>query len=268
MTKQNQKDERTIRFFPVENDAPCTLTLEQIAGYNENGYVKPLDVFTAEEADTNRRYFDSLLKDTLKEGKNAYSINGYHTRCAPIWDVVTHPKILDYVEDVLGPNFVCWGTHYFCKLPHDEKSVPWHQDASYWPLTPSKTATVWLAIDDADVTNSAMKVISGSHRYGHLDFTTATHEEQVVLNQKVTDAEGYGAVEYIALKAGQISLHSDLLIHGSDPNHSDRQRCGLTIRYAPVNVRTLSNWNRNSIWCRGEDRSGHWVNIPCPEDAR
>jgi non-haem Fe2+, alpha-ketoglutarate-dependent halogenase len=264
MPNQSWQDQRVLQFFPAENDAPRALTATQLASYNENGYIKPLEVFTEKEADENRRYFDRLLEETLKDGKNSYAINGYHTRCAPIWDIVTHPRILDYVEDILGSNFVAWGTHYFCKLPHDEKSVPWHQDASYWPLTPSKTVTVWLAIDDADRQNSAMKVISGSHRHGHLDFSTATPDEKVVLNQKVTDAENYGDVAYIELKAGQISLHSDLIVHGSDPNASARRRCGLTIRYAPVEVRTLQDWNNRSVWCRGEAPSGHWANIPRP----
>ena len=263
-----QDEGRVLQFFPTINDNPQVLTREQIEGFNEKGYIKPIDIFTKKEADENRRYLDALLRQTHKDGRNSYSINGYHATHASIWDITTHPRILDYVEDILGPNFVCWGTHYFCKLPRDPKAVQWHQDASYWPLTPSKTVTVWLAIDDADRENSAMKVISGSHLYGHLDFKHAEPGEQVVLSQRVTDAESYGEVEHFELKAGQMSLHSDMLIHGSDPNESDRRRCGLTIRYAPVEVRTLTNWNGKSIWCRGEDPSGHWVNLLRPEEGR
>src|SRR6185369_15209394 len=121
----------------------------------------PLDVYTPAEADSNRLYFDRLLEGVLakNDGRDAYSINGYHRQCAGLWDIVMNPRILDYVEDLLGPNIVAWGTHYFCKMPHDPRPVPWHQDASYWPLTPSKTVTVWLAIDDSDVENSAMMVV-------------------------------------------------------------------------------------------------------------
>ena len=85
-------------------------------------------------------------------GGNSYSVNGYHERSRMIYDLVKNPLILEYVQDLLGPNVVAWGTHYFCKLPGDGKSVSWHQDASYWPLTPSKTVTVWLAIDAAECT--------------------------------------------------------------------------------------------------------------------
>ena len=45
------------------------------------------------------------------------------------------------------------------------------------------------------------------------------------------------------LKAGEISLHDDGLLHGSDANNSNRRRCGVTMRFAPVNVKAdLSIW--------------------------
>lgn len=262
---QERKDERILRFFPVENDHPKRLTREQIRQFNEKGHLFPFDIYSGEEAAANRRYFDGLLEQTRKNGLDAYSINGYHTQCAGLWDVVTNPGILECVGDLLGSHFVCWGTHYFCKEALDPKSVPWHQDASYWPLTPSKTVTVWLAIDDADRENSAMKVIAGSHLHGHLRFTQAKPGEKVVLGQKVENAESYGEIVHLELKAGQISLHSDLLVHGSDSNRSTRRRCGLTLRYAPVDVRSTAGWNKESILCRGEDSSKYWANVPRPE---
>jgi ectoine hydroxylase-related dioxygenase (phytanoyl-CoA dioxygenase family) len=55
-------------------------------------------------------------------------------------------------------------------MPGDGKAVAWHQDASYWPLSPSRAVTVWLAIDDATVDNAAMRFLAGSHHHGHLTF--------------------------------------------------------------------------------------------------
>lgn len=262
-----EKRGRDLSFHPVRNDAPNKLSSVQIAHFNEYGFIFPLDVFDSSGVQANRAYFDALLEqiDRADDGRNSYSINGYHRVLAGLYDLVKHPAILDYVEDILGPNFVAWGTHYFCKLPHDPKTVPWHQDASYWPLSPSKTVTVWLAIDDADRDNSAMKVIPGTHDGGHLQWKKA--EGDAVLWQEVVNPEKFGEPEYIELKAGQISMHSDMLVHGSDPNESDRRRCGLTIRYAAMDVRaTDSNeWNKNGIWCRGEDPTGHWANLARPE---
>ena len=65
-------------------------------------------------------------------------------------------------------------SHLFAKLAGDPKRVIWHQDASYWPLTPSPVVSVWLAIDDTDVDNSAMHVIGGSHHHAQLTFRDST----------------------------------------------------------------------------------------------
>ena len=256
---------RNIQFFAVENDQPKSLTPQQIQQFNQKGYIFPLDVFSETEIATHRAYFDQLIEQQINEGKDAYSIAGWHSKQPEIYDLVTDSRILDYLEDLLGPDLICWGTHYFCKLPGDTKQVSWHQDASYWPITPSKTVTVWLAIDDADTENGAMKVIPKSHLHGQIIFEHSRKEEQNVLGQTVKDAEDYGLAPVdFEIKAGQISLHSDLLLHGSAPNQSDRRRCGLTMRFVPPEVKALTGWNKNSIIARGTDVSGHWTNQPKP----
>lgn len=258
---------RELRFFPVENDIPSTLTEKQIQQFNENGYICPLDVFSDDEISKHREYFNQLMDKVLAEGGNSYSINGWHTRSAGIHDLVTDGRISDYVQDLLGKDLICWGTHYFCKLPGEEKQVSWHQDASYWPLSPSKTVTVWLAIDDASVENGAMTVIPKSHLHGQIAFERSTAEEKNVLGQTVIDPEQYGGSPVpFEMKAGQLSLHSDLLLHGSEPNTSDRRRCGLTMRFVPPEVKAANNWNQRAIITRGDDPSGHWVHNPRPTE--
>lgn len=259
LTDAHPDIERDLTFYPIKNDQPQKLTVEQIEQYNELGYIFPLDVFTSEEADANRAYFDFLMAEAEKKGHNSYSINGWQKYCAGIYDLVIEPRILDYVQDLLGEDLICWGTHYFCKMPGDEKQVNWHQDASYWPLTPSKTVTVWLAIDDADVENGAMEVIPKSHTYGQVPYEQSTAEDKNVLGQSVRGVEQFGeAPVAFEMKAGQISLHTDLLLHGSKPNLSTRRRCGLTMRFVPPDVRALKGWNKNATICRGQDVDGHW----------
>ena len=256
--------DRTLEFFPVQNADLRKLNRQQIRQFNERGFVFPLDVFTPEEADANRATFDDLMVRAEAKGHNSYSINGWHRTCAAIQDLVTEPRILDYVQDLVGEDLICWGTHYFCKMPGDSKQVVWHQDASYWPLTPSKTVTVWLAIDDVDIENGAMEVVSGSHLNGQVPFEYSKPEEDNVLNQSVHNAEDFGQPVAFEMEAGQISLHTDLLLHGSRPNTSNRRRCGLTMRFVPPEVRALKDWCRNSTICRGRDPSGHWANHPRP----
>lgn len=257
--------QRELKFFPCKNETPKKLTRAQIQHYNEKGYIFPLDVFSAEEADANRRYFDELMQKAKDAGRNNYSINGWHRHCRGLYDLLHEKRILDYVEDLLGPNLVSTMTHYFSKEPGDNKQVSWHQDASYWPLTPSKVVTVWLAIDDVDEENGPMTVIPGSHRHGQIPFERSSAEENNVLGQSVHDVEKWGGAPVpFTMKAGQISMHTDLLLHGSETNHSTRRRCGLTLRYMPPDVRTRETEHAQAYICRGEDPSGYWVNAAVP----
>ena len=260
---------RDLNFDPVINETPKALNNKQIRSYNKKGYIFPIEIFSETEISTHREYFNQIIETEIQNERGGYSINGWHCHDPHIYDLIVDSRILNYVEDLLGKNIICWGTHYFCKLPGDSKRVSFHQDASYWPLTPSKTITVWLAIDDTDVENSAMKFIPESHLYGQINYQHSTPKEQNVLNQTVDSPENYGgAPVYVELKAGQISLHSDLILHGSDPNLSDRRRCGLTMRFAPPEVKTYHDWNQNAVICRGIDSTNHWINNPRPNRSK
>lgn len=258
--------DRDLRFYPSTNEHPRTLTREQVAQFNRDGYVKGLRVFEPTEADEIRRYFDGLLARVLAAGGDSYSISSAHLRYGKVYDLLTHPRIVAHVKDLLGEDVIGWGSHFFCKMPHDGKAVAWHQDASYWPLAPSKAVTVWLAIDDADRGNACMRFLAGSQHFGHLTYRPSDSAEHNVLNQTVEDAERYGTPVDDELKAGEASLHSDLLLHGSDANTSDRRRCGLTLRYCAADVRAGLGWNAKGVVVSGTDPSGHWVNRPRPTE--
>ena len=257
---------RDLSFHRVTNPAPKVLTPEQIEYFNREGFVKGIRVYSDAEILDIREYFDRLLSNVVAAGGDSYSISSAHLRHARVWDILTDAKIVACVKDLLGENVVGWGSHFFCKLPKDGKRVAWHQDSSYWPLTPSKSVTVWLAIDDADVENACMRFVSGSHHYGAMTFHPSDPSEHNVLNQTIENVEQYGKVVNDCLKAGEISLHSNLLLHGSEANMSDRRRCGLTLRYAPVDVRAYMDWNLKGVWVSGSDPSGHWANRARPAD--
>lgn len=148
-----------------------------------------------------------------------------------------------HVEDLLGPNFYLWGSHFFTKAPGSEDTVAWHQDAPYWPLSPHHTVTVWLAFEDADQENGAMKVIPGTHKKGLIQHKPSEDQSNVLgmeLDKSVY--EGKEPVQLV-LKAGQISIHDDALLHGSGANLSNRWRVGLTMRFSATDVKCdMSQW--------------------------
>ncbi|MEM8670293.1 MAG: phytanoyl-CoA dioxygenase family protein [Planctomycetota bacterium] len=257
--------DRDIRFFRTENDAPAVLTTDQVRTWNKDGYLGPIDIYSQDEILDIREYFDRLLAETFAAGQDSYSISSAHLKHPRVWDMLNHPKLVDYVSDLLGENVVGWGSHFFCKMPGDGKQVDWHQDCSYWPLTPSKAVTVWLAIDDADAENGCMEVFCGSHEYGLIDFEASGSDDDNVLNQSVKDPEKYGRHQLTPLKAGQVSIHSDLLVHGSAPNDSDRRRCGLTLRYTPADVNAYLGWNKKGVVVRGSADPELWPGADAPE---
>ncbi len=262
-------DPRDLRFFPGKPAEARTLWPAQVEQFNRDGFLRGLPAFGRAEIGRIRGYFDDLLETVLSadDRRNAYSINTYHLVCAGLYDLLHERVLLDYVEDLIGPTFGCWGSHLFCKLPRDRMEVPLHQDATYWPLTPSRSVTVWLALDDADEDNAAMQFVPGSHRLGPLPHDELPLDGSRVLKRQVIDPEGRGERVTNALSAGEVSLHSDLLLHGSGPNRSDRRRAGLTLRYAAGEVRPLPGyefWFMPAVHCRGE-LPGHWPHRRRPE---
>ena len=257
--------ERQIEFFPSTTTQPRALSVDQIDQYNRDGYLGPLDVYGPEEIADIRDYFDRLLAEATAAGRDSYSISSAHMKHARVYDMLADRRIVNYVADLLGEDVIGWGSHFFCKMPRDGRSVDWHQDCSFWPLTPTRAVTVWLAVDDADVENGCMEVYTGSHMQGLVDFDASDAAAGNVLDQTIRNPEAYGTHQRTPIAAGQISIHSDLLIHGSMPNHSDRRRCGLTLRYCPASVTAYLGWNRKGIVVSGHADAGDWPGCPRPD---
>jgi ectoine hydroxylase-related dioxygenase (phytanoyl-CoA dioxygenase family) len=109
-----------------------------------------------------------------------------------------------------------------------------------------------------------MRAIPGTHAAGIREHGKSGRSGNLLsINQEVpvTKAEEARAMD-MPLRAGQISLHHGALIHGSNPNRSDRRRCGLTLRYIPASVRQTAGNSYGkryaAILVRGEDRYQHF----------
>jgi hypothetical protein len=243
-----------LAFAPVRA-APRTLTQAQVDHYNREGYVRPFPVLTPPEMAALRATIDGWL-DAMGAG-GAYGINCYQARLATLHDLARHPAILALVEDIVGPDILCWATAILSKPAGETRSVPWHQDAGFWKLSPARTVTVWLAIDDVEEGNAAMQFIPGSHDRGAIPMRAVEGE---VFGHGIADADALGTPVVNALRAGECSLHADMLVHGSGPNASDRRRCGLTLRYCPPSVEIIdAGWRQGveAVLCRGS--AGDWT---------
>jgi hypothetical protein len=255
-------DPRELTFVPADAGTAKTLRGDLVERFNSDGFIGGLPVFDVAESADVRRYITGLVDEVTAapDHRDSYSINAYHLVCRGLYDLARTPVILDYVTDLLGPDVVCWGTTVFCKLPYDPKEVPLHQDAAYWPFTPTKTVTAWLSIDGADEENSAVRFVPGSHLLGALEHEDLALDGTRVRKRQVVAPDRYPDRYPNVLAPGEVSLHADLLLHGSAPNRSARRRTGLTIRYAAAEVHTLPGWEwwyGGGIHCRGTI-GAHW----------
>ncbi|QYM78431.1 phytanoyl-CoA dioxygenase family protein [Horticoccus luteus] len=242
------------------------LTDRQREAYLRDGYLLGLPpIYTAEEMAGLNAELPHLLA-LLRPGETTNDMREWHHESAFLYEIVMNPRILDLVEGILGPNFYVWGSHFFIKPAHSAGTVPWHQDAYYWPLSPCNTVTAWLAFDDVDEVNGGMKLIPGSHRGGIIKHRQRDDDKAVI---KLELEEGTFNVDdavQFRLKAGEISLHDDRAIHGSQANPSDRRRAGLTIRYSGTNVKADVGKSPEftAHLCRGVDTYGHTYYGPVP----
>jgi non-heme Fe2+,alpha-ketoglutarate-dependent halogenase len=212
------------------------LTESEKTQYEKWGYVKNLPVFDQDTIPVLQEYFNEMVA-LMPPDKHITRVTHWHKANRKIYDLCHTSAILDYIEDILGPNIFLWGSHCFAKFPQDGTEVPWHQDAQYWPLQPMKTVSAWLALFDTDEENAAMRIVRGSH-HGGIQEHHGIEKEHYMLNQEIDlDVIKPEDVVTLDLKAGEISLHDNRMIHGSGPNNSDRIRAGLVMRFGPTEVK-------------------------------
>jgi ectoine hydroxylase-related dioxygenase (phytanoyl-CoA dioxygenase family) len=243
---------------------------EQLENYRRDGLLTGIRILKNDEADAFRREFDALEE---KEGpeKCGIGLGNRHMDDEFIWELAIHPRILDAVEAIIGPDILLLASQFFCKYgPDKEKFVAWHQDVTYWGLEPPEALTAWYAVDDSDAGNGCMRAIPGSHASGVREHGESESGENLLsINQEVAvSAEEEASAVDMPLRAGEISLHDGALIHGSLPNLSTRRRSGLTLRYIRPSVRqarvnSMGKMYR-AILVRGEDRENHFGGLNPP----
>jgi ectoine hydroxylase-related dioxygenase (phytanoyl-CoA dioxygenase family) len=211
------------------------LTVEQRHFYEENGYLLGLPpILAGNELSALQDGYERIVA-LLHEDENPSDIIGWHKTSRWLYDLCSHPQILDYVEGILGPNFYLAGSEFITKAPHTDKVVPWHQDSYYWSTARNKTVTVWMAFTDVDEGNGAMKVIPRTHRMGLIKHKIAGDDSILSFELEEGSFSEKDAVT-LTIPRGGISMHDDALIHGSPANPSDRWRIGYVIRYSKTEV--------------------------------
>jgi non-haem Fe2+, alpha-ketoglutarate-dependent halogenase len=240
------------------------LSAEAVAQYRRDGFYFPLPVLSSAEA---RIVRDKLEAHERATGGPLAGGMRHKVHLLFTWanELARHPAILDAVEDVIGPDILCWSTNFFIKEANAPSYVSWHQDATYWGLSTSDVITAWVAFADVPVESGAMKFWPGSHAKNQLEHRDTFDKDNLLTRgQEIAVEVPEGEGVDVPLKAGEMSLHHVLLVHGSGPNTTPNRRIGLAMRYIPPHVRQLKVRD-SAMLVRGRDTYGHFDLEPAPK---
>ena len=235
---------------------PKHLTPDQVEHFRREGYAYPFDAIGATEAARLRALIEHYEKESGQDANAALKIKG-HLAFPALVELGRNPRILDAVEDLIGPNILLFGASIFAKDGGDPRYVSWHQDSAYFGLSEHEEVTAWVGLTDANEENGCLRVLPGSHvgpDYRHEE-TYAEHN-MLAKGQSLTGIDESKAVS-MPVKAGQFSLHQERTAHSSLPNRSADRRIGFAFFYIPTHVKSLKRRGRATL-VRGVDEYGHW----------
>ena len=240
------------------------LSQEQIAQYREQGYISPIGVMPEGEAIALRaelEHIEARMGGPLRGDLRHKS----HLLFPFLAELVRHPRILDAVEDLYGPDILCWTSNFFIKEAAAPSFVSWHQDSTYWGLSEPDVVTAWVALTPSNAANGAMAVIPGSHTMDQVPHRDTFDRHNLLTRGQEVAVEVDEALQaLLVLRPGEMSLHHVRLVHGSAPNPSSDRRIGFAIRYIPTRIRQLEGEDSATL-VRGADRYGNFELEPRPK---
>ncbi|HVB15666.1 MAG TPA: phytanoyl-CoA dioxygenase family protein [Stellaceae bacterium] len=244
------------------------LNQQQIDQYRHDGYLFPLPALSAAElAECNAGLarYEAWLGTPVNQADRRWRSAGYVV--LPWLDALArHPRILDVVEDLIGPDILVYTATFFIKEAHSPTFAAWHQDATYFGLDPHEHVTAWVALSDASADAGCMEVVSSQGAPRQLHHAALGLEHSINGGgQAIVERFYEGDGEMMALPAGSFSLHHTLCRHRSAPNRAGHRRVGIGISYIPAHCRLTGTVRMCARLARGHDTGGHFDLIPTPE---
>ena len=242
-----------------------TLSAQQIEQFKRDGYVYPLDVLPLDEAMVLRRKLEA--REALQDGKlHADQRAKSHLLFKWLDDLIRDPRILDPIEQLIGPDILCWNTIFWIKDVGSKSFVSWHQDTRYWGLSSPDVVTAWLALSPASLESGCMRVMPGTHIGDVLPHEDKYDDANMLTRgQEITQGvDDYRAV-HMPLEIGQMSFHNYRLAHASGANNAPDRRIGVSMHFMPTDSKQIvGEWDSAAL-VRGEDKFGNFAPTPVPE---
>jgi ectoine hydroxylase-related dioxygenase (phytanoyl-CoA dioxygenase family) len=222
------------------------LSQEQLDFYSEHGYLKHGALLQPGEVEALRREYDEAFRQAVENNnfanlaldhgsdaasktqapRRVYQMMQMCERNMAFRKLIHDDRILDIVQDLLGPNIMLFHDQALFKPARHGGEVCWHQDNGYWQCRPANLVSCWLTLDDVRRENGAMQVIPGSHL-------------KPVWHQRTEDSNALLKIEGVAaekavvidLPAGGVMFHHCQTLHYTAPNTTDNQRRAFAIHF-------------------------------------
>jgi ectoine hydroxylase-related dioxygenase (phytanoyl-CoA dioxygenase family) len=247
------------------------LTKAQVDSFHYDGFLFPIPALTPDEVATCLAGLHRLESDLGSPVAEAEVKWRSHAYAHSPWfnDLIRHPRILDAIEDVIGPNILVWTSTFFIKEPHSPTYAAWHQDGAYFGLEPREQVCAWVALTDASREAGCMEQLSSrgaAREYHHAALGLANSINRA--GQTIVDDFDRSNPTAMALPTGSFSLHHEFAVHRSAPNNASHRRVGIGLNYVPTHARVDGPVRCCAMLVRGEDTYGHFDLIDPPEAER
>jgi hypothetical protein len=170
-----------------------------------------------------------------------------------------HPRVLDVLEALVGPDVLALQTMLFLKPP-GKPGQGWHQDTFYIPTHPDTLIGAWIAVDDCDERNGAMWFATGSQHepvyppahgraYGDkrlkdIDYISGESNPDDSQNGLSKIADRYPQL-LVSATAGDVVFFGGHVLHRSKQNWTtDRFRRAFVSHYC--NARSFTQWGADA----------------------
>jgi len=237
------------------------LNKKQLAQYQKFGFIHSIPILTAAEI----AYYRAEAEKTCRAiGDGVTRLDAVHFFFGWAWDLSTHPRVLNCLQQILGPNIVLKSTRLFYKHARSSSYVGWHQDGVTEKLSDPRAPAIWLGLTAATLENGCLRVVPGSHRLGLFQHSSRPVRDTLMTNQdpaprsRARETELSGKVSMVPPQAhspfdlvmgpGEMSIHHPVMLHGSNPNRSAEPRIGLSASYSAPELYDGSR----AVWACGE----------------
>jgi non-heme Fe2+,alpha-ketoglutarate-dependent halogenase len=238
-------------------------TADPRAALAADGFVFPFRALDADDSSAYRRRLEAYDSEMVDRG-GAWKAFRHFPKVHLVADwadeLIRHPRILDTVERLLGPDLLVWSTAIFVRPANSGDVLAWHQDALHYGLRGFEDGAVrvWLALTPTTMANGTMRFARGTHLEGIVAHKTDADRDTVRARGLEVDIEvDESRTVPVLLQAGQFSIHHLAVAHCSGPNSTLDARVNFAIDYFAPSVQPVGGPDR-AMLVRGTDTHHHF----------